>query len=208
MSATLDLAALELVCSRLCHDLISPVAAIGNGVELIEEMGPEMTDEALELIGQSAAQARRRLAMFRLAYGMAGRDGSGADAPAVAVDYFNGSRVTLDWDAAGLKPLEASLRGFTKLVLNGAMIGEECLPLGGTLRVFAQDGQLAFAGQGRRVQIEPLMLEALAGEMTVEEVEPRQVQAYLTGQLLARYSCRLEVTDSATDSFLLRILPA
>lgn len=202
---TLDFAALELVCSRLCHDLISPVAAIGNGVELIEEMGPEMTDEALALIAQSAAQARRRLAMFRLAYGMAGRDGNGGDPQAVATEYFVGSRVALDWDAPALQPLETSLKGFTKLALNLLMVGEECLPLGGQLRLTVQDGVLSAVGTGRRAQLEPLTLEALAGEMLVDEVEPRQVQAFVMGQLLARLGRRLVIAEQAPDRFVMQL---
>lgn len=72
MTLALDLRAVELLCSRLCHDLVSPVGAISNGVELLTEMGPDA--EALTLVGQSAQAAANRLKFYRVAYGAAGAD--------------------------------------------------------------------------------------------------------------------------------------
>ncbi|MBM3540521.1 MAG: hypothetical protein FJX51_00610 [Alphaproteobacteria bacterium] len=72
MTLALDLRAVELLCSRLCHDLVSPVGAISNGVELLTEMGPD--EEALALVGQSAQAAATRLKFYRVAYGAAGAD--------------------------------------------------------------------------------------------------------------------------------------
>ena len=65
MKTDLDMRVVELLCSRLCHELVSPVGAINNGVELIEEMGAEMADEAIGLIAHSADQASRRLRLLR-----------------------------------------------------------------------------------------------------------------------------------------------
>ena len=98
MKTDLDIRVVELLCSRLCHELISPVGAINNGVELIEEMGAEMADEAIGLIAHSADQASRRLRLLRLAYGTAGSDKSGlAEAAQAAEGYFAGSKIKLEW---------------------------------------------------------------------------------------------------------------
>ena len=69
-----DMRVLELLSSKICHDLVSPVSAINNGVELIDDIGGSVVDEAMKLIGDSAALASRRLRLFRMAYGRAGSD--------------------------------------------------------------------------------------------------------------------------------------
>src|SRR3954468_5609680 len=98
MKTDLDIRVVELLSSRLCHELISPVGAINNGVELIEEMGAEMADEAIGLIAHSADQASRRLRLLRLAYGTAGSDKSNLTEVAQAADgYFAGGKIKLEW---------------------------------------------------------------------------------------------------------------
>src|ERR1700727_3175486 len=95
----IDLRALELLASKLCHDLVSPVSAINNGVELIEDIGGSVVDEAMKLIGDSAAHASRRLRLFRMAYGRAGsEDNLGIkDVRQIAEQYLAGGKVTLTW---------------------------------------------------------------------------------------------------------------
>jgi hypothetical protein len=78
MGQSIDARLLELISARLCHDLVGPVSAIGNGVELVTEFGEDMRGEALALIAQSAAEAANRLQFFRIAFGSAaGADGRG-----------------------------------------------------------------------------------------------------------------------------------
>src|SRR3546814_5278082 len=72
VATQIDLRILELVCSRLCHDLVGPVGAVNNGIELLEEFDPSMADDVLPLLRNSARQAWRRLDFFRLAFGAAG----------------------------------------------------------------------------------------------------------------------------------------
>ena len=96
----LDLQVFELLCSRLCHDLVSPVGAINNGVELLAELGPD--EEALKLVGQSAQAAARRLKFYRVAYGAAGA----AELPMDELrDLMTGllvdRHIALGWDSRG-----------------------------------------------------------------------------------------------------------
>ena len=72
--APISAAVLELLASRICHDLISPVGAVNNGVEFLEEMGADAGAEAIQLIAHSARQASVRLQAFRICYGTGGRD--------------------------------------------------------------------------------------------------------------------------------------
>ena len=98
MNTDLDIRVVELLSWKQWNELVSPVGAINNGVELIEEMGAEMVDEAIGLIAHSAGQASRRLRMLRLAYGSAGGENTAmTDAAQAAEAYFSGSKVKLDW---------------------------------------------------------------------------------------------------------------
>ncbi len=129
-----SLALLNLITSRICHDLASPVGAAANGAELlVDENDEEMRRQAVDLIGQSAAQASRRISYFRLAFGAAGGDEPQALARlrTAADDYFAGGRLKLDW--AGT---------------------DATLPRGGTLRIAATAGdfRVVAAGTGARPQ--------------------------------------------------------
>ena len=77
MTITVDRRIAELLCSRICHELVAGIAAINNGVELISEIDPTMFDEAMGLIGSSAKQASARVQYYRMAYGYAGHDALG-----------------------------------------------------------------------------------------------------------------------------------
>ena len=92
----IDLRVLELLSSKICHDLISPVSAINNGVELIEDIGGSVVDEAMQLIGTSAGLAARRLKMFRIAYGRAGSEENVPlkDVRQIIEGYFQDSKIT------------------------------------------------------------------------------------------------------------------
>src|SRR6185437_6806303 len=77
MSMLVEMRVVELLNSRLCHELVSPVGAINNGVELLGEEDPDFVRDAIQLIGQSARKASQRLQFYRFAYGTAVSAGSG-----------------------------------------------------------------------------------------------------------------------------------
>jgi histidine phosphotransferase ChpT len=139
MVQPIDARLLELICARMCHDLVGPVSAIGNGVELVTEFGEDMRGEALALIAQSAAEAARRLQFFRVAFGSAaGGDGRSiplAEARTRAMALPLGGRVSLDWPErpAGTDP-ELS-RAALKLVLNLFLIAVDAAAGTGAVRV-------------------------------------------------------------------------
>src|SRR5277367_3001835 len=97
----IDLRVMELLASKLCHDLVSPVSAINNGVELIEDIGGSVVEEAMKLIGDSAGHASRRLRLFRVAYGRAGAEEnvSAKDMRHIDEQYIAGGKITLKWPA-------------------------------------------------------------------------------------------------------------
>ena len=129
----MDLAA--LLCSRVCHDVISPVGAIINGLEVLEdEKDGEMREIALDLIKKSAASASARLQFCRLAYGAAGSVGASidtGDAENVTRGLINNDRTKLVWNAAR----QYAPKNKVKLVLNLCLIALAVIPRGGTITV-------------------------------------------------------------------------
>ncbi|MEZ5683567.1 MAG: histidine phosphotransferase family protein [Novosphingobium sp.] len=134
-AASLDLA--SLLCSRLCHDLLSPVGAMSNGLELLaEESDPEMRKRCMELLEQSARTSADKLKFFRLAFGAAG--GFGENVPwksRALVDALvaNNGRSRSTGAGAAMLPKNA-----VKVLLNLALIGIEALERGGTLDIGAE----------------------------------------------------------------------
>ena len=185
-----DLAA--LLCSRLCHDLIGPVGAIGNGLEVLEdEQDASMREQALELVGQSAEQAVRKLRFYRLAFGAA--TGGGADvaeARRAAEEMFADSKIKLAWpsDAA---PLE---RPQLKLLMNLVLAGAEALPRGGELTVDPLG--LAVEARGQNARLSDAAEGALRGGG--EAVQAKVAPVLLAARLAQRLGRAIEV-DRATD---------
>ncbi|MGN6500413.1 MAG: histidine phosphotransferase family protein, partial [Tsuneonella sp.] len=133
----LDLA--SLLCSRLCHDLLSPIGALTNGLELLaDERDPEMRQRCLELLEQSAAISADKLKFFRLAFGAAG--GFGESVPVhearSVIDALVGDakRVEVNWALAA----DRLPKGAVKVLLNFAHIALDALVRGGTLDIGAE----------------------------------------------------------------------
>lgn len=158
----------SLLCSRLCHDLLSPVGALNNGLELLaDETDPQMREQCMGLLGDSARTTAGKLKFFRLAFGAAG--GYGEDIPlheiraAVEGVFPAGGRLDVQWmvEADGL-PKSAA-----KLLLNLVMIAGEALPRGGTLAIGAEKRggvvEIAVRGEGPKITFDPAIRASLAG---------------------------------------------
>ena len=153
---SLDLAA--LLCSRVCHDVISPVGAIVNGLEVMEEEGGDesMKEFALDLIRKSARQASARLQFARIAFGAAGSAGASidlGDAEGVAKGFFSDERTQLTWNAQRmLLP-----KNRVKLLLNLVVIAAQGIPRGGTIDVTVEGDEQAsrfvIKAQGKAARI-------------------------------------------------------
>lgn len=179
----------SLLVSRVCHDLISPVGAMSNGVEVLtDEKDPVMRDHAIALIAKSAEGAAAKLKLCRLAYGSMGSAGdqvSLSDARDALEGFLKDSKTKLDWRApAMLLPKDT-----VKLALNLAMAAMDTIPRGGVLRVTAEDRpdgvQLIAACEGPMSRITDELRLALAGDYTLAELDGRRVQPFFTG-LVAR----------------------
>ena len=194
----LDLAA--LLCSRVCHDLISPVGAVVNGMEVLEETDDESTRTfALDLIKKSAAQASARLQFCRLAFGAAGSAGAEidlGDAETVARGFIDDDKVTLAWHLSRvLLP-----KNRVKLLLNMLVLATTIIPRGGTIAVdpigegAANGFRVCAHGPNARL---PQAMPALVSGETAGPIDAHGIQPFYTG-LLAR-TCGLAVSIEQQD---------
>jgi histidine phosphotransferase ChpT len=202
--SALDLAA--LVCSRVCHDLISPVGAIVNGIEVMEEDKNEETKAfALELIKKSAHQASAKLQFCRLAFGAAGSAGAQidlGDAEKAARGLIEDGKTTLIWNL----PRQLLAKNRVKLLLNMVLIGSGSIPRGGTLTVDPVPGEDAIAGfvvtaTGLNAKLNALTAELLAGSST-HAVDAHAIQPLYTGMLAS--DCGL-VLSAGSDGGVIRL---
>ena len=189
----LDLAA--LLCSRVCHDLISPVGALVNGLEVLEDDKDQaMKTFALDLIKKSARQASARLQFCRLAFGAAGSAGATIDlgnAEEVARGLLEDDKVKL---ACNL-PRALSPKNRVKLLLNMLILAAQTIPRGGTLTVEAiGNGEIAgfrVTAAGINARIPQAIPGLLSGDIGPAGIDAHAIQPFYTG-LLAR-SCGLSV---------------
>jgi len=201
-----DLRIAELLCSRLCHDLVSPIGAVNNGVELMEEFGGA-SDEAMALIGASGRQAARRLQFYRIAFGLAGSQIAQSldDMRGIVTGFLEGGKVAAEWDPATTQAPETL--GWGKLMLNMVALGSEALPRGGamTLSVVVADGQarLSVAVAGASCRLHEETREALNPAVNVESLNARGALPYFALRLAQRMGGRLEVQEPETDRLAL-----
>lgn len=192
-----DLRLAELLCSRLCHDLVSPVSALNNGVEFLG--GGARDDETIDLIAFSAEQVSRRLQVLRLAFGAALNQAPDpfGDARQAALKYFDGAKAQVDWPAGAVTDDPPAAAALARSLINALMLLGEALTRGGTLSVRRLDlpgSVFEIAARGPRLTFE-LELEAmLDGRVGMADATARTIQALLVRRLavLAGYSLALE----------------
>lgn len=188
MTSPTDLAA--LLCSRLCHDMLSPVGALNNGLELLaDEKDPEMRQRCLELLEQSARTSADKLKFFRLAYGAAGGYGDAVptEEPRALVQALarGNGRVALNWTVVE----EVLSKPAVKVLLNLAAIGLDALPRGGTLDVGAElrggAAEIVIRAAGSRIAFDATIGAALDGSLAEDALSTRTAPAWMIRQLAA-----------------------
>lgn len=197
---------IELLASRICHDLVSPVGAINNGVEFMEEMGddPEQRKEALNLISHSAAAASAKLMAFRIAYGAGGRDPNikpedvqKAFSQLISAD----GKISQTWDPfgnLGPKPLPPA---FCKMLMCGMMLAMECLTKGGYISVRPGEGDqtLIIAESDNGVLLRDNVEAAMRQDIATEDLDPRLVHPYAISVIADHYGYKMSIRDKRED---------
>jgi len=194
----------ELVGSRLCHDLVNPISAIANGLELLALSGAAPTPE-IELIGDAVRDALARIRFFRIAFGAArpGETISARETREVLAGIYGGSRLDVQWRITGDLPRVDTKLAF--LLLNTA---ETAFPLGGTMSISRTASVWRLEVAGRKMSVEDANWQALLTPGLATSPPPARVQfALLTQEIAARdatlsvsidpeaLSLAMEVTD-------------
>jgi histidine phosphotransferase ChpT len=197
----------SLLCSRLCHDLLSPVGALNNGVELLsDEQDPMMRDQVVELLGQSARSTAEKLKFFRLAFGAAGGFGDKVDvreAKAAIEGLFGiNGRVQVNWLVS-----EHSLsKPAIKVLLNLAMIAGDALVRGGRLDVGAEivgeKTEIVIRSEGDRLILDPELRAALTGQVDERALSSRTAAAHMAHSIAVSSGGSIQVSD-ADPAFIL-----
>lgn len=197
----------SLLCSRLCHDLLSPVGALNNGIELLaDEHDPEMRARCLELLADSARASANKLKFFRLAFGAAGGFADQIDAreakAAIEGLFAGGGKVELGWmvgDATLSKPA-------IKLLLNLALIAGDALVRGGRLDVGAETRgrttEIVVRAEGPRLVLDPELRKALLGDADEASLPPRAAAAWLAHRLATDSGGAIQISE-VSDPVLL-----
>jgi len=167
-----------LLASRLCHDLINPVGAMGSGIEVLEDqsMDESMKEAAIDLIKTGGAKSVSLLKYARLAYGAAG--GRGAEIPLeeaelIMRDLYQWSKAELEWTV----PAGHALKEKVKTLMILTHYAADCVPRGGDVRVSASDEGYEIRASGKRVILQDDLIQALGG--AYDELKPKFAPAYV-----------------------------
>lgn len=199
----------SLLCSRLCHDLVSPVGALSNGVELLsDETDPEMQAQCLQLLADSVQQAANRLKFFRLAFGGGGSFSAQVDvreAQNALQGMFPPDKVRVEWlIIPGVMPKTA-----LKVLLNLALIAGDALLRGGVLQVAVEQTgavlDIAVRAEGPRMLLGDDLRQALNGSTPDGELTPRVAPALLVRTLLTEVNATLQVSEPEPGILLLGV---
>ena len=192
----------ELLCSRLCHDVISPVGAVSNGLELMSEFGNGTDNEAFALVVSSARQAVEKLSFFRVAYGQSGMRQVGLSfqhAAALLEPVVSGPRVVLEWPKSQQPETPAPAPGAIKFLLNLALLTADTLPRGGTIKISVTPGVSQFAlsidALAADARITDELAAALDGRADLQDLTPRTAQGAFTRYLALRLKTEIRMTQ-------------
>lgn len=202
---SIDFAA--LLCSRLCHDLLSPIGALNNGLELLaDENDAEMRSRCLELLAESARTSANKLKYFRLAFGSAGGFGdmvpAGEAKSAIEGIFSSTGRVNVGW----LVGEENLSKAAVKILLNLSLIAGEALVRGGQLDICAErrDGctEIVVRGEGPRIVLDGELRSALQGQGDEASLTPRAAAAWMVNKLVTEAGGQV-MLSGANDPVLL-----
>jgi len=182
----------SLIGSRICHDLISPIGAINNGIELMGMSQPGPMSPEMALIAESCDNAAARIRYFRVAFGSAGskqRIGA-AEIEGILADVLRGGRLRVDWQTAGDQP-----RSEVQLAFLALMCFETALPYGGDVAIAFRDEHWVITGAAPRMSLNDALWQGLGAapsDETGAEITPALVQFALLPVLVADFGRKIE----------------
>lgn len=183
-----------LIGSRICHDLISPIGAINNGLELLNMSG-DMAGPEIGLIGESVENASARIRFFRIAFGAAGDQMVGpAEVRSILDGLYGAGRLSIDWTVPD--PVQ---RAEVRLSFLAVLCAETAMPFGGRIEIGKTGRTWHLAGMADRINVDDTLWAVLSGGPEAAQLQPSQVQFALlplvAGDAGRRVTCQ---SDSAS----------
>ncbi|TLP54991.1 histidine phosphotransferase [Parasedimentitalea maritima] len=180
-----------LIGSRICHDLISPIGAINNGLELLGMSG-DLGGPELELISDSVGNANARIRFFRVAYGTAGDQQLGrVECVSILEDMCKGARLQYSWS-----PLEPCNRREVRLAFLALQCLETAMPYGGSAKVFCADGKWTVIGEAEKINVDDDLWARISGGQSSTTVTPSLVQFALLPEVAKEINRTVRVEQS------------
>ncbi|MFK7835739.1 MAG: histidine phosphotransferase family protein [Sulfitobacter sp.] len=188
-----------LIGSRICHDLISPIGAINNGLELLSMSGDPSGPE-IGLIGESVDSASARIRFFRIAFGAAGDQMVGpTEVQSILRDLYGEGRLNIAWTVPA--PVQ---RSEVRMAFLAILCAETAMPYGGNIKVSVDDSRCRLEGTADRINVDPPLWSVLSGAPAQADVQPSQVQFMLL-PVIAKDAGRRVICQSDDTSVRIEI---
>ncbi len=201
-----------MMCARICHDLVSPVGALGAAIEVLgDESSSDMHEDAMDLVKTSAKQASHKLKFLRLAFG------AGTSAPGVLSldqlknlvnDMYGEGKAKISWDAN----IDSVEKSQGRLLLNMVMIALQSIPRGGDLvielRQKADASIFTLNANGPKARIYEEFERSLTGRAPEDGFDGRTIQPFYTGMLIREMGGRLDTTIDGDNVSFVAFLPS
>lgn len=196
----------SLLCSRLCHDLLSPVSAMNNGIELLaDEHDPEMRARCIDLLSESAKVSASKLKFFRLAFGQGGGFSETVDTEeireAIAGLFGFDHRIQLGW----IVDEPVMEKQAVRVLLNLSLIASDALVRGGNLDIGAEGHEIVIRAEGRRLVFDEQIEATLLGKTPLDQLTPRLVAAWLIYSLIKERNGDLQIVRPEPNVLLFGI---
>lgn len=188
----------QMLCSRLCHDIITPVGAINSGLELLSDNPTQDNSDIIDLLNQSAVTASRRLSLCRFAFGHGAANSlSCLGQMRISLqDSIDPEKFRIDWDIEdNYLEDDPSLFNVAKILANFIISAIEAMPSGGALNIKASDGKLSLEASGPHVLMHSDLKHALQEGCSMENISPRTVTAYFMLLLAAEIGHKILLDD-------------
>lgn len=182
-----------LIGSRICHDLISPIGAINNGLELLDMSGTAPGPE-MDLIQESVGNASARIRFFRIAFGAAGEQMMGrSEVVAILSDLMDGARLDVAWG-----PMDAQPRASVRMAFLALQCMENAMPYGGRIEISQADGKWLLYGRADKLNVDDSLWGILTTRQSPPGLKPAHVQFALLPLIAADLGRRIitEITEN------------
>ena len=212
MSNNFQLRVAELICSRICHDLISPLSAINNGIEMINEGGEGIFSDSIKLIGNCNKHALDRLSFYRVAYGSGGERNvvNLQDIEKILETFAADRKTNIVWAKDDRMSDDQIPRVFAKLLTNVFYLATECLPRGGVVSIENSmsdtSNSLSMKLEGPKCYLRDDVSSGLKVDLSVEELSVKNIFAYLVSALALNLNKTLEVKKISSNRMVISVL--